>query len=173
MPPDKRFVTRDTASANARSATAWVAANEARPPKGDGALRPAMRTSQGARHAESAPPKAGASAWAMEAEAVPPDLQGTPTVCDPVDDGVLDPRVDRRSVLRDSHFGKTGAKLCGSLKLLGHEAGAAELPGYGGNLFSLRGNSVDEEDGDDGPIHDWWRGLQHEEWLGWTAAGAA
>ena len=76
-------------------------------------------------------------------------------------------------MLRDSHFGKTGAKLWGRLKLLGHEAGAAELPGYCGNLFSLRGNSVDEEDGDDGPIHDWWRGLQHEEWLGWTAAKAA
>ena len=76
-------------------------------------------------------------------------------------------------VLRDSHFGKTGAKLCGSLKLLGHAAGAAELPGRGGNLTSLRGNRVDEEDGDDGPIYEWWRGLQDEEWLGWTAAGAA
>ena len=136
----------------------------------EGSLHPALGAGQWANSAKSVPPDVGAAEWAKSDAAAPPDQKQA--FLGSVDDGVVSPCVYCRSVLRDSHFGKTGAKLCGSLELLGTKGSLVELLGYGENLGYLRGNLVDNADGDDELIFGW-RSRLEDEWKEKIAAGAA
>ena len=76
------------------------------------------------------------------------------------------------NLLGECDFNKTGAKLCGSLELLGTKGSLVELFERDGNLGYLRGNLVDNTDGDDELIFGW-RSRLEDEWKEKIAAGAA